>query len=69
VAKNKSRPLDLARADTTTEVKSQYRIGNGQGVESLYIYAIAIPDSDIASVIAYRGWQGAKALMLAMSDL
>ena len=34
---NKCGLLDLARADPTVENKSQYRIGKGQGVATLYI--------------------------------
>jgi len=69
VAKNERGPLDLAKADPMTENKSTILHRRGTWGRSLYTYMIAIPDSDIASVIAYRGWQGAKAFMLAISDL
>ena len=50
VAINKCGPLDLARADQTAEVKSQYHIGKGHGGGVFYIYMTC----DIAKTVSHR---------------
>jgi len=63
VAWNRSRPLDLARADPFAAIKSQDRYRRVHGDGDLYMHmACDIAIADIASVIAYRGRNGRRPL-------